>query len=105
MGRWLLPTCCRIARPWSFSTPEMHVRARHGVLPMDSFNFERFLERLAKQEQLERARELGDSAQDARKRGVELERQQQAEERARRREIRNRPCGAKTRAGHPCRRK
>ena len=33
------------------------------------------------------------------------ERARQAEERAKRREERNQPCSARTRAGHPCRRK
>src|SRR5258708_2472595 len=72
---------------------------------MNSFNFDRFLERLAKQEQRERARETGHSAKDARQKAVELKQQQDAEERARLRELRKRPCGARTRAGHPCRRK
>src|ERR1700694_4226006 len=59
---------------------------------------ERLLTRLSKHESV-------DAAKEARRRAVELTRQQQAAERARLREQRKRPCGAKTRAGHPCRAK
>src|SRR5439155_13584945 len=53
----------------------------------------------------DRAREIGQSAKDVRQKAVVLRRQQEAEERARLRELRKQPCGARTRAGHSCRRK
>ena len=68
-------------------------------------SLERFLAQLAEQEAGDRARKIGHSAKDARQKAVELKQQQDAQERARLRELRKQPCGARTRAGHPCRRK
>src|ERR1700694_4586258 len=49
------------------------------------------------------ARESVDAAKEARRMAVDHKRQQDAEERARLRDLRKRPCAAQTRAGHPCR--
>jgi hypothetical protein len=60
---------------------------------------------MAAHEARQRARQAERSARDVRHKAAELERLRENEERIRLRELRNRHCGAKTRAGHPCRRK
>jgi hypothetical protein len=60
--------------------------------------------RLAEHYARVRLRESKKAAKRTRWQKVIEERQQADEERARLRELRNQPCGAKTRAGHPCRR-
>src|SRR5262245_58234088 len=52
-----------------------------------------------------RLRRAGKAATGARWHAVVLARERASEERARLRELRSKPCGARTRAGLPCRRK
>jgi hypothetical protein len=67
---------------------------------------ERFVAaRLAEHDERVRLRRAGKAARGAKRDAVKLARKCAAEERARLREPRNRLCGARTRAGQPCRRK
>ena len=61
--------------------------------------------RLAEHDERVRVRRAGKAARGARWHAVVLARERATEERARLRELRNKPCGARTRAGQPCRRK
>jgi hypothetical protein len=85
-------SCVRTAPTAGKASP----RVRREINQMDLF--EQFLGRLDE-------REWVDPAKEARRKALELKRQQEAQERARLRAIRKRPCGAKTRKGHPCRAK
>jgi hypothetical protein len=75
-------------------------RACHGVL-IDAYVAARVAEHHARVH----LRQSNKAERSDRWQKILLERQQQAEERARRRELKNKPCGARTRAGHPCRAK
>jgi hypothetical protein len=67
---------------------------------------ERYIEeRMREHTERIRLRELKIAAREAEHRCVTAERARESEERARLRELRRQPCGAKTRAGHPCQRK
>ena len=59
-------------------------------------------ERMREYEERIRLRELKRAARKAQSRRLAAERMRESEERARLRELRRQPCGAKTRAGHPC---
>ena len=61
--------------------------------------------RLAEHDERVRVRRAGKVARGAKWHAVMVARERATEERARLRELRNKPCGARTRAGHPCRRK
>ena len=68
--------------------------------------FERYIdERIREHEERVRLRELRRAAREAGHLCAVAERVRESEERARLREVRRQPCGAKTRAGHPCQRK
>jgi len=60
--------------------------------------------RLAEHDERVRLRRAGKAARGTKRYAVKLARKCAAEERARLRELRNRLCGARTRAGQPCRR-
>lgn len=62
-------------------------------------------ERLAAHEVRVRDRELAEKAVAGRWRLTLRKRNHEAAERALKRELRSTPCGARTRAGHPCRRR
>ena len=62
-------------------------------------------ERIREHEERIRLREMKRAAREAGHRCLAAERVRESEERARLRELRRQPCGAKTRAGHPCQRK
>ena len=67
---------------------------------------ERYIdERIREHEERARLRELQKAAREAGHLCAVAERVRESEERARLREVRRQPCGAKTRAGHPCQRK
>jgi hypothetical protein len=61
--------------------------------------------RLAEHDERVRVRRADKAARGANWHAVVLARERASEERASLRELRNKPCGARTRAGHPCRRK
>jgi hypothetical protein len=61
--------------------------------------------RLAELDERVRLRRAAKAARDVKRDTVKLTSQRATGERARLRELRNEPCGARTRAGHPCRRK
>jgi hypothetical protein len=61
--------------------------------------------RIAEHEARLQRRQAERAAMEGRRQGEALRRQQDHEERARLREQRKQPCGAKTRTGRPCRRK
>jgi hypothetical protein len=61
--------------------------------------------RLAEHDARARHRRAGKAARDAKWQAVMLAWRHASEERARLRGLRNKPCGARTRSGHPCRRK
>ena len=87
-----------------------YAQARAGAswgLGMKSDNWvERFVAaRLAEHDERVRLRRAGKAARSAKWHAVSVARERATEERARLRELRNKPCGARTRAGHPCRRK
>ena len=89
---------------------ELYARARTGAswgLGMKSDNWvERFVAaRLAEHAERVRLRRANKAAKGAKRVTVKLASQRATEERARLRELRNKPCGARTRAGPPCRRK
>jgi hypothetical protein len=60
--------------------------------------------RLAEHDDRVRVRRAGKLVRSAKWHAVMVARERASEERARLRELRNKPCGARTRAGHPCRR-
>ena len=62
-------------------------------------------ERMREHEERIRLREMKTARKEAGIRRLPAERVRESEERARLRELRRQPCGAKTRAGHPCQRK
>jgi hypothetical protein len=62
-------------------------------------------ERLAAHEVRVRDRELAEKAVGGRWQLTLRKRNHEAAERARKRELKSKPCGAKTRAGHPCMRR
>ena len=67
---------------------------------------ERYIdERMREHEERIRLRELNRAAREVGQRCVAASRAHEGEERARLRELMRQPCGAKTRAGHPCQRK
>jgi hypothetical protein len=67
---------------------------------------ERYIdERMREYEERVRLRELKSAAREAGHRCVAAKRARESEERTRLRELKKQPCGAKTRAGHPCQRK
>ena len=68
--------------------------------------FERCVEeRMREHEERIRLREMKTARKEAGIRRLPAERVRESEERARLRELRRQPCGAETRAGHPCQRK
>jgi hypothetical protein len=80
--------------------------ARHGVLLMVDDWIERFVAaRIAEHEARLQRRQAERAAMERQRQDEALRRQQDLEERARLLEQRKQPCGAKTRAGRPCRRK
>ena len=62
-------------------------------------------ERMREHEERIRLREMKTARKEAGIRRLPAERVRESEERARLRELRRQPCGAETRAGHPCQRK
>ena len=67
---------------------------------------ERFVAaRLAEHDERVRLRRAAKAARAAKRDAVKLARERATEERARVRELRDKPCGARTRTGQPCRRK
>jgi hypothetical protein len=99
-----------LARAWPISISTQYARARPRAswgLGMKSDNWvERFVAaRLAEHDERVRLRRAAKAARAARRDAVKLTRQHAAEERARLRELQNKPCGARTRTGQPCRRK
>ena len=68
--------------------------------------FERYVEeRIREHKERICLREMKTARKEAGIRRLPAERVRESEERARLRELRRQPCGAKTRAGHPCQRK
>ncbi len=61
--------------------------------------------RLAEHEERMRSRRVGKATRSAKWHAVMVARERASEERARLRDLRNKPCGARTRAGHSCQRK
>jgi hypothetical protein len=61
--------------------------------------------RLAEHDERVRMRRASKAARGAHWQAIKVARGRASEERARLRELRNKPCGARTRAGHPCQRK
>ena len=61
--------------------------------------------RLAEQDERARLHRVGKATRSAKWHAVIVARERATVERARLRELRNKPCGARTRSGHPCRRK
>jgi hypothetical protein len=98
------------ARAWPISISTQYARARTRAswgLGMKSDTWvERFVAaRLAEHDERIRLRRASKAARGAKRDTVKLTRQRATEERARLRELRKKACGARTRAGHPCRRK
>ena len=98
------------ARAWPISISTQYARARTRAswgLGMKSDNWvERFVAaRLAEHDERVRLRRAGKAARGAKRDAVMVARERATEERARLRELRNKPCGARTRTGQPCRRK
>jgi hypothetical protein len=92
----------------SISTQYARARTRASWgLGMKSDNWvERFVAaRLAEHDERVRLRRATKAARAAKRDIVKIARERAAEERARLRKLRNKPCGARTRAGHPCQRK
>jgi len=89
------------------SSTRRRARARHGVFGMTSKDrIEQMIAaRLAEHDERVRVRRAGKAARGANWQAVVLARERTSEERARLRELRNKPCGARTKAGLPCRRK
>ena len=81
-----------------------HARARHGVLEMiEKTWLERYEAQLLQaHEKRVRLRKGARAAREARHKLLALKRHKDAQERARERELRGQPCGAKTRTGRPC---
>src|SRR5262245_40275762 len=61
--------------------------------------------RLAEHDERARMRRAGKAARGARWQEIKAARERVSEKRARLRELKNKTCGARTRAGHPCQRK
>ena len=96
-----------IGHEWFRAIKEQYAQARTGalwVLDDSRRNLARTLHRRAntRTRRRIRLRELKRAA--GRRRRLAAERARESEERARLRELRRQPCGAKTRAGHPCQR-
>ena len=106
-SHWVLPKDARTPRlaPGQSRFPRS-TRASWGLRMKPNNWVERFIAaRLAEHDDRVRLRGAGKAARGAKRDAVKLARQRAAEERARLRELRNRPCGARTRAGQQCRRK
>jgi hypothetical protein len=81
-------------------------RTRHGVPGMTDERIERIVDaRLAEYDERARLRRVGRATRSAKWHSVIVARERATEKRARLRELRSKPCGARTRSGHPCRRK
>lgn len=76
------------------------------VAEKECLAYDRYVaERMAEHEARVRQRERGEKLQRAFREAGRILRERLAEERRLKREARNKPCGARTRAGHPCKRK